>query len=395
MPTSEAQPRRLYLDNAATSWPKPESVYAAVDHYMREIGGPNGRSGYREALESNRIVERARRGVAELVGAGDPRQVVFGFSGTDVLNLAIRGTVRPGDHVVTTVCEHNSVLRPLRALRETLGVDVTYLPCDGGGLVSPDDVRSALRPNTRLVAIVHASNVTGAIQPVDEIARVVRNHEALLLVDAAQSLGHVPIHVGRLDVDMLAAPGHKGLLGPLGTGVLYIRPGVERVLAPLRYGGTGTQSDEDRQPDELPDKYEPGNHNLAGLAGLAAATEFLREETIERIHHHHNRIVAHMLDGLREIDGLKVYGPESVENRTSVVSITVEGYDPQELAAILESSRRIQSRAGLHCAPRMHAALGTTAGGGTLRMSPGFATTLDEIDEVTTIIQELAAVAMK
>jgi cysteine desulfurase family protein len=386
--------RRIYLDNAATSWPKPEAVYRAVDQYQREVGGPNGRSGYREALESNRIVERARRGVAELIGAGNPSHVVFGSSGTDVLNLAIRGIVRPGDHVVTTVCDHNSVLRPLRALRESADVSVSYVPCDGEGFVSPDNVRSALRPNTRLVAVVHASNVTGAIQPVAEIGSVVRESDAVFLIDAAQSLGHVPIDVGQFEVDLLAAPGHKGLLGPLGTGVLFIRPGVEHKLQPLRYGGTGTQSEEDRQPDTLPEKYEPGNHNMLGLAGLAASVDYLASETVERIHAHHTNLVGRLLEGLREIDALTVHGPESTADRTSVVSISVDGYDPQELAALLESARRIQCRAGLHCAPRMHEALGTTAKGGTLRFSPGFATTLDDIDALVAALQEVAAVAM-
>jgi cysteine desulfurase / selenocysteine lyase len=386
---------RIYLDNAATSWPKPEAVYDAVDHYLRELGGPNGRSGYREALESNRIVERARRGVAELVGAGDPSRVVFGFNGTDVLNLAIRGVVRPGDHVVATVCEHNSVLRPLSTLRETAGVAVGYVPCDGQGFVSPDDVRAALRPNTRLVAVAHASNVTGAIQPISEIGEFVRDTEAFFLVDAAQSLGHVPIDVSQFDVDLLAAPGHKGLLGPLGTGVLYIRLGVERELQPLRCGGTGTQSEEDRQPDELPEKYEPGNHNLPGLAGLAAATTFLRAETIESIHSHHMRLTSRLLEGLSEAPGVAIHGPRTTADRTSVVSITVEGYDPQELAAMLDASQRIQCRAGLHCAPRMHESLGTAAAGGTLRLSPGHSTTIDEIDAVITALQEASAIAIK
>jgi cysteine desulfurase family protein len=384
--------QRIYLDNAATSWPKPEAVYEAVDRYQREIGAPNGRSGYREALEANRIVERARRGVAELIGAADASRVVFGFNGTDVLNLAIRGIVRAGDHVVTTVCDHNSVLRPLRALRETLDVDVTYVPCDGQGFVSPDDVRAALRPNTRLVAVIHASNVTGAIQPVEEIGRIVRESDAVFLVDAAQSLGHVPIDVGRLEVDLLAAPGHKGLLGPLGTGVLYIRPGVERALQPLRCGGTGTRSEEDRQPDDLPDKYESGNHNLIGLAGLAAATDFLRDETVEAVHAHHARLAVRLLEGLREIGAVSVHGPQTNSNRTSVVSVTVEGYDPQELAAVLESAGNIQCRAGLHCAPRMHEALGTTVGG-TLRLSPGYFTTLDDIDIVLAAFQQVATTA--
>ncbi|MEX2307608.1 MAG: aminotransferase class V-fold PLP-dependent enzyme [Pirellulales bacterium] len=384
---------RIYLDNAATSWPKPEAVYEAVDRYQREIGAPNGRSGYREALEANRIVERARRGVAQLIGAREASHVVFGCNGTDVLNLAIRGLVRAGDHVVTTVCDHNSVLRPLRALRESLDVDASYVACDGDGFVSPDDIRAALRPNTRLVAVVHASNVTGAIQPIDEIGQIVRESPALFLVDAAQSLGHLPIDVSGLEVDLLAAPGHKGLLGPLGTGVLYIRPGVERELQPLRCGGTGTRSEEDRQPDDLPDKYEPGNHNLLGLAGLGAAVEFLRAQTIAAVHAHHSRLAARLLEGLRGIEGLTVHGPQTPDSRTSVVSITVEGYDPQELAAVLESAHRIQCRAGLHCAPRMHEALGTTAGGGTLRLSPGYSTSLEEIDAVIVTLREVTATA--
>jgi selenocysteine lyase/cysteine desulfurase len=328
--------QRIYLDNAATSWPKPPSVYDAAEHYLRNIGAPNGRSGYREALESNRIVERARRGVAELVGA-HAREIIFGFSGTDVLNLAIRGLVRPGDHVVTTVCDHNSVLRPLRALAETADVDVSYVPCDGQGFVSPDDVRAAIRPDTRLVSVVHASNVTGAIQPAVEIARIVRETSAYMLLDAAQSLGHVPIDVRELDIDLLAAPGHKGLLAPLGIGVLYLRGGVENELLPLRYGGTGTQSDEDRQPDELPDKYEPGNHNLVGLAGLAAAVDFLRDEGLEQIESHHRRLTVRLLEALDDIAGVTVHGPRLAGDRTSVVSISVEGYDPHELTAVLEA----------------------------------------------------------
>lgn len=386
---------RIYLDNAATTWPKPVAVYDAVDRYQRSIGAPNGRSGYREALEANRIVERARQGVAYLIGARNPNQVVFGFSGTDVLNLAIRGVVRPGDHVVTTVCDHNSVLRPLTWLRENFEVTVDYVGCDGHGLISPDDIRAALRPNTRLVAVNHASNVTGAIQPVAEIGRVVAESDALFLVDAAQSLGHVPIDVAGIDVDLLAAPGHKGLLGPLGTGVLYFRPGVERELNPLRCGGTGTQSDEDRQPDNLPDKYEPGNHNLPGLAGLAAATEFLRRETIGAIASHHTLLTTRLLNGLCDVDGLTIHGPPTAAERTSVVSITVDGYDPQELSAMLEASCRIQTRAGLHCAPRMHEALGTTATGGTVRLSPGYTTTVEEIDTVITALQQVAAVSIK
>jgi cysteine desulfurase family protein len=354
------QRRRIYLDNAATTWPKPEAVYEAVDHYQREIGAPNGRGAYREAQESNRIVERARQGVADLIGVREPSHIILGLNCSDMLNIAIRGVVRPGDHVVTTVTDHNSVLRPLCAMREEMDVTVTYVPCDGQGYVSPDDVRSAIQPNTRMVAVNHASNVTGAIQPVAEIGRIVQATDALYLVDAAQSLGHVPVNAKAMCADLLAAPGHKGLLGPLGTGVLYIRPGIEHDVQPLRRGGTGSQSDEDRQPGVLPQKYEPGNHNLVGLAGLSAATKFLLAETVESIEAHHAEVGRRLIDGLKQIDGITLHGPQSMSaKRTSVVSITVEGYDPQELAAILEQTHNLQCRAGFQCAPRMHEALGT------------------------------------
>jgi selenocysteine lyase/cysteine desulfurase len=408
---------RIYLDNAATSWPKPETVYEAVDRYLREIGAPNGRSGYREARESNRIVERAREGVARLIGAKNASHIILGLNCSDMLNIAIHGVVRPGDHVVTTVCDHNSVLRPLTALREEAGVTVTYVPCDAEGYVSPDDIRNAIKPNTRLVAVNHASNVTGAIQPVAEIGRIVGETEAFYLVDAAQSLGHVPLDVDTIAADLLAAPGHKGLLGPLGTGVLYIRPGIEREVKPLRYGGTGTQSDADVQPEELPQKYEPGNHNLVGLAGLVAATDFLQSESIETIQSHHTRLGQQLIEGLLDIEGVTVYGPhtmtrglspfaqsseqkgtvplsERAAHRTSVVSITVEGYDPQELAAILEQTHNLQTRAGFQCAPRMHESLGTVPLGGTLRFSPGHTTTPKQIDVAINAVQEIAVAAV-
>jgi cysteine desulfurase/selenocysteine lyase len=386
---------RIYLDNAATSWPKPTEVYDAVGAYLCENGAPTGRSGYAEAVDANRLVNQARSGVAGLIGERDPRQVIFTYSGTDSLNLAIRGVVRPGDHVVTTVCEHNSVLRPLRALADDMGIEITYVLCDAAGFVSPQGVREALRPNTRLVAVVHASNVTGAIQPIEAIGSIVRQHGTLFLVDAAQSLGHVPIDVADAEIDLLAAPGHKGLLGPLGVGVLWIRPGVEQFVKPFRYGGTGTQSDDEVQPAELPDRFEPGNHNVPGLAGLAAATAFLKKRSIAAIAAHHERLTARLLEAFRPIDGLRIHGPQTAERRTSVVSVTLDGYDPQELAAVLEASQGVQCRAGLHCAPRMHAALGTTAGGGTLRLSAGAFTTADEIDAAAAALREAAAVALR
>lgn len=382
---------RIYLDNAATSWPKPEAVYAAIDHYQRQVGGPSGRSGYSDAVAANRLVDRARQGVARLIRARESRQVVFTANGTESLNLAIVGLLKPGDHVVTTVCEHNSVLRPLRALADDGVISVTHVPCDGAGYVSPDDVRQALRPETRLTAVIHGSNVTGALQDIAQIGMVVRERGVLLLVDAAQTLGHEPIDVERLQIDLLAAPGHKGLLGPLGTGVLYIRPSLEKELRPLFRGGTGTQSQEDRQPESIPDKFESGNHNVLGLAGLAAAVEYLESQGVEAIQAHLAGLTRRLLEGLSAIPGLKVHGPSFGNPRTSVVSFTMGGYDPQELAALLEVSGNVQCRAGIHCAPRMHEALGTLERGGTVRLSLGWATTKSEIDRTLNLIAPLAA----
>ncbi|MCA9231393.1 MAG: aminotransferase class V-fold PLP-dependent enzyme [Planctomycetales bacterium] len=387
--------QRIYLDNAATSWPKPELVYDAADLFLRKLGAASGRGGYQNALEANRIVERTRRGIARLIGAGNSNQVAFTCSGTDSLNLAIQGILRPGDHVVTTHCEHNSVLRPLQAMQEMARVEISFVPCDEQGTVSPNAVREALRPETRLVAVIHASNVTGALQPVGEIGQILSKHQALLLVDAAQSLGHVPIDVHDFEIDLLAAPGHKGLLGPLGTGLLYIREGVEQHLRPLRLGGTGTQSNEDSQPDTLPEKYEAGNHNLPGLAGLAAAVEWLEARTIEQIHSRHMQMTEQLIDGLAAIDGIRIVGPRSTAQRTSVVSFAADGYDPQEFAVCLDVSAGVECRAGLHCAPRMHAALGSDRTGGLVRLSPGWSTTDEEIELALSAIATLAESLIK
>jgi cysteine desulfurase/selenocysteine lyase len=392
--------KRIYLDNAATSWPKPESVYLAVDRYLRDNGAPAGRSTYSQAAEVERIIAAARTGLARLIGATDPRQIVFAGSGTDALNLAIHGLLRQGDHAICSAADHNSVLRPLRYLEEQGGVEVTRVACSREGVVDPEDVRRALRPNTRLVAMTHASNVTGAIQPAAEIGQLVKQHGARFLVDAAQSLGHLPIDVDALHADLLAAPGHKGLLGPLGTGVLYVRPGLENEMQPIRQGGTGTESDQDRQPDLLPQKFEPGNHNVPGLVGLAAALEWLQSLSIAAIQAHEQQLVDRLRAGLLLIRGVTLHGPMPVARATgltqnpvplsaAVVSISIDGYDPQEAAAVLDASFGVQVRAGLHCAPLMHKAIGTLEHGGTVRFSIGAFNTSEEIDAAIEAVKKL------
>jgi cysteine desulfurase / selenocysteine lyase len=381
---------RIYLDNAATSWPKPPAVYAAVDRVMREVGAPAGRGVYREADEAARLVADARRRVAAILGADEPRRVVFTLNGTDSLNLALHGLLREGDHVVTTVVEHNSVLRPLRHLENTGGVKVTRVPCDGEGFVDPEDIARALTPRTRLIALIHASNVTGALQAVEEVGLIARERDVLFLVDAAQTVGRIACDVRRMGCDLLAAPGHKGLLGPLGTGVLYIGPGVEDQLASVRQGGTGTQSEEDIQPESLPDKYEAGNLNVPGIAGLGAGAAWLQDQGLEEIHRRVSELATRLVSGLCEIGGVKVFGPADPARRIDVVSIDLAGCQPQEAAVMLDTAHRIQTRPGLHCAPLIHRALGTLGHGGTLRFSVGPFNTAEEIDQTVGAVAEIA-----
>jgi cysteine desulfurase family protein len=384
--------RRIYLDNAATSWPKPEAVYAAVERYQRELGAPAGRGAYAEALQVEQMVQAARRAAAELLGVQDPRQIVFTLNGTDSLNLAIHGLLdQEGGHVVTTVAEHNSVLRPLRELQQNGRITADRVACNAAGLVDPDEVRRALRPETKLIAVTHASNVTGALQPVAEIGRLAQERGILFLVDAAQTLGEMPVSVEELHADLLAAPGHKGLLGPLGTGLLYVRPGVERRLRSVRQGGTGSFSDDDRQPETLPDKYEPGNLNVPGIVGLGAGIQFLKQQGLSEVRRHAVELTERLLTGLADIRGVTLYGPPTAAQRVAVVSMSLSGVDSQELAAALDSAYRIQTRAGIHCAPAMHQALGTLQGGGTVRFSLGFASTADEVDAAVAGVREIAA----
>lgn len=384
----------IYLNNAATSWPKPEAVYTATDRALRSLQGAPARSGGHTHGVIDQMIERLRHRLAEFFNAPSPQSILFGFNGTDALNLAIRGTVRPGDHVVTTATEHNSVLRPLRWLEEHAGVTVTRVGCDGKGYVDLDALAGSVRPDTSLIAVNHASNVTGTLQPLEEVCRRLRDRRGLLLVDAAQSAGHVPIDTDRLGIDLLALPGHKGLLGPMGTGVLYMRPELQQRVEPLRRGGTGTRSDEDRQPSELPDRYESGTLNTPGLAGLAAGLDYVNERGIDALRQHELELTAQLIEGINALDGVHLVGPGATAERVGVVSVTVDGYEPGEVAALLESQFGIQVRAGIHCAPRLHEALGTRDGGGTVRFSTGPFNQPAHIEAALRALAEIAAQAM-
>ena len=382
--------QRIYLDNAATSFPKPAAVYDRVDDYNRNIGAAVGRSAYRQAQQVQRVVDRCRKQAAELLGAESLERIIFTFNGTDGLNIALHGVIEPGDHVVTSTVEHNSVLRPLRELRERLGIEVTYVAADAQGRIDPADIRAAVRPHTRLIVLIHASNVTGTIQPIADVGQIARQAGVLFLVDAAQTAGHLPINLRELPVDLLACSGHKGLLGPLGTGLLYIRPGAEEHVKSFRQGGTGSRSEQDRQPDQLPDKYEAGNHNAPGLFGLQAALEWLAQKGVESVQRHERELTGRLLDGLAGLQGVQTYGPTDPDRRVGVVSVSIEGFDPQVLASVLDENFGIQTRAGLHCAPGVHRAIGTFSAGGTVRLSFGAFTSNDDVDAAIAALRELA-----
>jgi selenocysteine lyase/cysteine desulfurase len=294
-------------------------------------------------------------------------------------------------HVICTHIDHNSILRPLGAMEDRGECEVTRVAINPStGLVDPEDVRKAIRPTTRLIAITHASNVTGTIQPVREIGRIARERDIPLLVDAAQSAGHIPVDVQADHIDLLAAPGHKALLGPLGTGFLYIRPGLETVLRPLREGGTGSVSENDRQPEFMPDKFEPGSHNAIGIAGLSEGVKWILDQGIEKLAAHDLDLVRTFIEGVSGVEGLTYYGPQGVRNRLGVFSVRVEGLEPYELAAILESSYGILTRPGLHCAPLAHNAINTTQFGGTTRFSFGPFLCKQDVKFVTDALAEIA-----
>ncbi|OFW42255.1 MAG: cysteine desulfurase [Acidobacteria bacterium RIFCSPLOWO2_12_FULL_60_22] len=376
----------IYFDNAATSWPKPAAVRAALSDYVGDAGGNPGRSGHRMSVAAARIVERAREALAELFHAHDPSRIVFTQNATQALNQALYGLLRPGDHVVTTSVEHNSVMRPLRHL-ETLGVELTVVSCNRDGMLDLNRVRRALRPGTRLLVTTHGSNVVGTLTPVVALAALAREQGIPYLVDASQTAGAIPIDVQEMGVDLLAFTGHKALLGPTGTGGLYIREGV--VLAPLMRGGTGSDSAQETQPEFLPDAYESGTLNVAGIAGLGAGVRFLSEIGIEAVQAHERKLVAQFLAGAAEISGITLYGPKDAALQCGVVSFNVAGAMPSEVGLILDQSFGIMARTGLHCAPSAHRTLGTFPTG-TVRFSFGWFNTSAEVGLALEALREIA-----
>ena len=381
------------MDNAATSFPKPLTVTDAMVRYANELGASAGRGAYAEAMETGALITECRRRLNRLFHGENHNHFIFTLNCSDALNLAIKGLIHRGQssHTICTHIDHNSILRPLNALQDSGAVRQTRVGVDSKtGLVDPQDIRNAIRPDTKLIAITHVSNVTGTIQPIREIGKIARENAIPFLVDAAQSAGHLPIDLQLDNIDLLAAPGHKALLGPLGTGFLYIRPGLENMIDTLREGGTGSVSEDDRQPEFLPDKYEPGSHNAIGLIGLSEGVKYVADQTVEKITAHDLDLVRTFLEGVSNIEGLTYFGPQGVRHRIGVFAIKIEGYDPQELSAILESQFGILTRSGIHCAPLAHAAIGTLDGGGATRFSFGPFLSKQDVKYATDALGEIA-----
>ncbi len=365
-----------------------------MNRYAADMGASAGRGAYHEAVETGRLINECRRRLNRLFHGEKPEHFVFALNCSDALNIALKGLIDPREqsHAICTHIDHNSILRPLHTMEDRGWLKTTRVPVDSiTGLVDPDDIRKAIRCDTKLIAITHASNVTGTVQPMRAIGKIAREAQVPLIVDAAQSAGHLPIDLQADCIDLLAAPGHKGLLGPLGTGFLYIRPGIEQILETTREGGTGSVSETDRQPDFMPDKYEPGSHNAIGIIGLSEGIKWILDQGIDKLRAHDAELAHAFIGAIEGIEGLTYYGPRGVEDRVGVFSVHIDGYDPHELSAVLESSFGVLTRSGIHCAPLAHAAIGTAALGGTTRFSFGPFVTPQDIRFVTDALAQIAS----
>jgi cysteine desulfurase family protein len=408
-PSTAAHDRRIYMDNAATSFPKPPGVIEAMVHFMENVGGNPGRSKSDQATEAAKIVDGARSRLATLFNVPDPQRIVFALNATEALNTVIYGVLNPGDHVIITQMEHNSVIRPVMHLQREGIVAVSVVPCDKMGFCDVKALKEMVRENTKLVAVNHASNVCGTIQDIEAIRSAAG--DVPLLLDAAQTAGVLPIDVQAMGIDFLAFTGHKGLCGPQGTGGLYVREGLE--IKPLKRGGTGSVSEQDEQPHVFPDLLESGTQNNVGIAGLAAGVDFVLKTGIDTIRRHEAELLAAFVRGLDGVVGLTLYGPLKPEQQLAIVSVTFdealpeglhptiggcggraipatfESVHPHEAGTILKDRYEIAVRVGLHCAPLAHKALGSFPDG-TVRFSLGYFNTLEEVEIAVRAVRKIA-----
>jgi cysteine desulfurase / selenocysteine lyase len=379
--------RLIYLDNAATSYPKPRNVLDAMFREYRELGVSPGRGSYDLAVQAGDVVEQARKKLAQFFGAPDADRVVFAANATDALNLAFNGLLRPGDHVVSTQLEHNSVLRPLHHFRERGWISYDLVPCDGQGFVDPDDIAKRLRPNTRAVVVTHVSNVLGTVQPIQSIGRLCVQHGVPLIVDASQSAGIIPVDMAAWQASAVAFTGHKSLFGPTGIGGLVIHPGLD--IQASRFGGTGIDSRTPAHTPTFPHRLEAGTLNLMGIMGLSAGLDYIAQRGRDAIHAHEMALLTRLRDGLAEIAHVEMYCATSLSDHVAVLTLNLDGVNPEDVGAILDADFNIGVRVGLHCAPLAHQHLGTLHRG-AVRFSPGIFNTPDDIDRAVEALASLS-----
>jgi cysteine desulfurase family protein len=378
----------IFLDNGATSFPKPEEVYRYMDHFYRNFGVNPGRSGYDLCMEAGLVVEETRKLLTDFFNGTDPNRLCFGYNSTDALNLIISGMLREGDHAISTTLEHNSVLRPLYHLSQA-GVDVDLVPFDSQGFVDPDEIRKRFRPSTRLVIVNHASNVIGTIQSIAEIGRLCREAGIPFAIDASQSAGKVPIDMKAQFLDVVAFTGHKSLLGPTGIGGLYVREGIDIRLT--RAGGTGVRSAVRSHLEEYPYRLEYGTPNVMGIAGLKAGLTWVKSKGLATIHAEEMRLAGILLEGLRAIPRVQLYCLDSLKNHIAVLAFNIEGMDAADVGTMLDVDFGIACRTGLHCAPRVHEQIGTDKVHGTVRFGIGPFNTEEHIRTAVTAVGKIAS----
>lgn len=377
----------VYLDNAATSFPKPEMVYKRMDSYIRHIGGSPGRSGHRLAIKANEVVYRTREKIRKFFNISDSENIIFTNNATMAINLGLKGVLKSGDEVISSRIEHNSVYRPLTSMNEK-GVKTNWLSCSEKGEIDPDDIKKFINKNTKAIVINHASNVAGTIAPIRDIGNIARKYGIIFFVDAAQSAGTIPIDVCRENIDMLACSGHKGLLGPQGTGILYIRKGLK--LETLIEGGTGSHSESEIQPEEMPDRFESGTLNAVGIAGLGAGLDFIFKKGLDEIHKAKKILTEKLLKKLSEIEQIKVYGTNDAEKTVPIVSFNIGSIDPSEVGYLLDKRFGIMTRVGLHCSPLAHKSIGSFPRG-TVRVGLGYFNTEDDIQYLISSLKKFVA----
>jgi cysteine desulfurase family protein len=380
----------IYLDNAATSWPKPPGVKEAMFKFMEEIGANPGRSGHLLSIEAARILYETREALATCFNVKDSSRIVFTLNATESINLALKGLLKPGDHVITSSMEHNSVMRPLRDMEKN-GIELSIILCSREGILDLQGVERKIQTNTKIVVLNHASNVTGILLPIREVGVIAKKHNLLFLVDAAQTAGAYPIDVESDGIDLLAFTGHKSLFGPQGTGGLVIGERVpEKKMTPLKQGGTGSRSEFEEQPDFLPDRFESGTPNGVGIAGLLAGIRFVLERGVEQIHQYENDLIEKLINGLKEIPQVKLYGHENRVDRIATLSFNLAQLSPSDVAFHLENEFGILCRPGLHCAPLAHKTIGTFPEG-TVRFSLSYLNSEGEVDQALQAVSHLAS----